>query len=127
MKSINDLRFGEYIEHLRKLSEKSMRQAALAIGVSPQFYSEVEKGRKSAFTKDRLEKLRNFLGLDDESSIIMYDKAADTHKGMVVPQDFSDYIVERDYAMAALRTAKELDANEKDWQVFVEQLRKRKE
>ena len=36
-------------------------------------------------------------------------------KNKQVPQDFADYIVERDYVMAALRTMKEMDADEADW------------
>ena len=37
-----------------------------------------------------------------------------------VPQDFADYIVERDYVMAALRTMKEMDADQADWKRMVE-------
>lgn len=33
---------------------------------------------------------------------------------------------ERDYVSAALRTARDLDAGEEEWQRFVEELRKRK-
>ena len=121
--------FGPYIEALRLARRKSLRETAKAIGVSPQFYSEVEKNRKCAFTSDRLDLLCAFLGLSEEESRIMYNKAAESRKSKdtMVPQDFSDYIVERDYAMQALRVAKELDADEQDWQAFVDTLRKRKE
>ncbi len=59
----------------------------------------------------------------------MYNKAAESRKSkdVVVPQDFSNYIVERDYAMQALRVAKELGADEQDWEKFIEELKKRKE
>jgi len=105
-----------------------MRETAIAIEVSSQFLSEVEKGRRT-LTAERMNKLNAFLSLSDEESRIMYDKAAETrrYKDTAVPQDFSDYIVERDYAMAALRVAKKLDANEDDWQRFVDDLIKRKE
>lgn len=125
----NDRSFGDFIEAIRKSSGKSLRETARAIGVSPQFYSEVEKNRRCAFTADRLEKLKSFLGMDEEQTEDMYNKAAESRKGkdVVVPQDFSDYIVERDYAMQALRVAKELGADEEDWGKFIEELRKRKE
>lgn len=125
----NDRSFGDFIEAIRKSSGKSLRETARAIGVSPQFYSEVEKNRRCAFTADRLEKLKSFLGMDEEQTEDMYNKAAESRKGkdVVVPQDFSDYIVERDYAMQALRVAKELGADEEDWEKFIEELRKRKE
>jgi transcriptional regulator with XRE-family HTH domain len=127
MKGDKILSFGEYIEALRKERGKSLRETAKAIDVSPQFYSEVEKGRRSAFTPERLEKLKNYFMLPEEQANLMYNKAAESHKRKEVPQDFSDYIVQRDYTMNALRVAKELNANEEDWSRFVEELKKRRE
>ena len=49
--------FGKYIETIRKEKRKSLRETAKAIEVSPQFLSEVEKGRKSTLTNERIEKL----------------------------------------------------------------------
>jgi transcriptional regulator with XRE-family HTH domain len=125
----HDMSFGDFIEAIRQEKRKSLRETARAIGVSPQFYSEVEKNRRCAFTADRLDKLRLFLMMNEEQAKAMYNKAAESRKGkdVVLPQDFSDYIVERDYAMQALRTAKELDADEQDWERFIEELKKRKE
>ena len=48
----NEMSFGKYIEFIRKSRRKSLRETAKAIGVSPQFYSEVEKNRRCAFTVD---------------------------------------------------------------------------
>lgn len=125
----NEMSFGKYVESIRLARGKSLRETAKAIGVSPQFYSEVEKDRRCAFTSDRLEKLKSFLSMSEEQATEMYNKAAESRKGkdVAVPQDFSDYIVERDYAMQALRIAKELGADEQDWEKFVEELKKRKE
>lgn len=121
--------FGEYIEDIRKSRHKSLRETAKAIGVSPQFYSEVEKNRRSAFTVERLEKLRDFLEMTPEEYQMMSNKAAESYKGknVAVPQDFADYIVERDYVMAALRTMKKMDADEADWKRMVEEFIARKE
>ena len=123
-----EMRFGEYIEALRKERGKSLRATAVGIGVSPQFYSEVEKGRSASLTAERLENLKVFLHLTDEEAGIMYDKAAEARRytDTAVPQDFSNYIVERDYTMAALRVAKELNADADDWQRFVDDLKKRR-
>lgn len=54
------LRFGRYVETLRKSRGKSLRETAKAIKVSPQYYSEVEKGRSSTFTAERLKLLAQF-------------------------------------------------------------------
>jgi len=124
----SELPFGAYIETLRKQRCRSLRETAHAIGISPQYYSEVEKGRRSTLVTERMISLELFLNLSDDESRIMYNKAAEArkHKDVIVPQDFSNYIVERDYAMAALRVAKKLNADENDWQRFVDDLIKRK-
>ena len=120
--------FGEYIESIRKTRRQSLRKTAFAIGISPQFYSEVEKGHRCAFTADRLEALKNFLEMSPEEAAQMYNKAAESYKGknVAVPQDFTNYIVERDYVMSALRTMRDMDADEQDWVRLVEDFKKRK-
>ena len=120
--SENEMSFGEYIEFLRRSKRKSIRQTAIAIGVSPQYYSEVEKSRRSVLNAERLSKLRDYLEMTSEEYQTMSTKAAEAHKGKnkQVPQDFADYIVERDYVMAALRTMKEMDADQADWKRMVE-------
>ncbi len=120
------------LQHLRiDVKRKSLRETAHAMGVSPQYYSEVEKGRKAVFTADKLEKLVSFLGLSKEEEELLYTKAAEAqteaNNNVTVPQDFSDYIVERNYAMQALRIAKELNADAEDWQYFIDELKRRKE
>lgn len=126
----DELTFGKFIENKRKECEghPSLRATAAAIGVSPQFYSEVEKGKRSAFKTERLELLKNFLKLSEADANIMYQKAAESRsKGdKPVPQDLPEYIVERDYVMAALRVAKDLDAGEQEWLRFVQDLQTKK-
>lgn len=119
----NGMSFGKYIESIRTARRKSLRETAKAIGVSPQFYSEVEKERRCAFTADRLELLKRFLEMSAEEAKEMNNKAAESYKGknVAVPQDFADYIVERDYVMSALRTMKEMDADEEDWRKMVDE------
>ena len=123
-----EMRFGEFIEMLRKERGKSLRATAVGIGVSPQFYSNVEKGRSASLTAERLDNLKAFLNLSDVQAGVMYNKAAEERRytDTAVPQDFSGYIVERDYAMAALRVAKQLNADANDWQRFVDDLKRRK-
>lgn len=126
--STNYMSFGKYIESIRAARRRSLRETAKAIGVSPQFYSEVEKDRRCAFTADRLELLKAFLEMTPDEAKEMNNKAAESYKGknVAVPQDFADYIVERDYVMSALRTMKEMDADEEDWKKMVDEFVSRK-
>lgn len=74
-------------------------------------------------TADRLALLKKFLEMSTEEAEEMSNKAAESYKGKnaAVPQDFADYIVERDYVMSVLRTMKEMDADEEDWKKMVDE------
>ena len=128
MDTDNRLRFGKYVESLRKNKGKSLRETAKAIKVSPQYYSEVEKGRSSTFTAERLKLLARFLLLDDEDSHALYDMAAESRSSndIVTPQDCADYMLGNSYVIEALRLSMETGAGEKEWQVFLDDLKARK-
>ena len=57
MKSDAEISFGEYIKAMRTADDRSLRQTAIAIGVTPQYFSDVEKHNRSGFTPERLESL----------------------------------------------------------------------
>lgn len=128
MDTDNRLQFGRYVELLRKNKGKSLRETAKAIKVSPQYYSEVEKGRSSTFTSERLKLLVRFLLLNDEESHALYDMAAESRSSsdIVTPQDCADYMIGNSYVIEALRLSMETGAGEKEWQVFLDDLKARK-
>lgn len=128
MDTDNRLRFGKYVESLRKNKGKSLRETAKAMKVSPQYCSEVEKGRSSTFTSERLKLLARFLLLDDEESHALYDMAAESRSSndIVTPQDCADYMLGNSYVIEALRLSMETGAGEKEWQVFLDDLKARK-
>jgi transcriptional regulator with XRE-family HTH domain len=119
--------FGKYIETLRKEKQKSLRETAKAIEVSPQFLSEVEKGRKSTLTNERLEKLAKFLLLTESQTYVLYDMAAQarTSNDVLIPQDCVDF-ASNSYVVEALRLSKETGAGEAEWQILLDELRSRK-
>ena len=47
-------------------------------------------------------------------------------KRNAVAPDLPDYIIQRDYVSAALRTARDLDAGEEEWNQFVKELKERR-
>lgn len=128
MDTDNRLRFGKYVESLRKNKGKSLRETAKAIKVSPQYYSEVEKGRSSTFTSERLKLLSHFLILDENETHTLYDLAAESRSSndIVTPQDCADYMLGNSYVIEALRLSMETGAGEKEWQVFLDDLKARK-
>ena len=88
----------------------------------------MEKGRSSTFTAERLKLLARFLLLDDEESHALYDMAAESRSSndIVTPQDCADYMLGNSYVIEALRLSMETGAGEKEWQVFLDDLKARK-
>ena len=76
------------------------------------------------FDMEKLTQLAKILELSNEERELMFNLAG--KKRNAVAPDLPEYIMERDYVSAALRTARDLDAGEEEWNQFVEELRKRK-
>jgi transcriptional regulator with XRE-family HTH domain len=122
---MNERKFGEFIAAKRIQRNISLRKMAELMGLSAPFWSDIEKGRKNPPKLEKLELLAKHLILTDEDKSIMLDLAG-KERDAVAP-DIPAYIMENDYVAAALRTVRDLGANEEDWDKFVEDLKKRKE
>lgn len=116
--------FGEFIKTKREEKQIALRKMAELLDCSAPFLSDVEKDRRNPFDMEKLELLSDILGLSPEDNALMYDLAG--KKRNSVAPDLPDYIMQRDYVSAALRTARDLDAGEQEWMQFVEDLKKRK-
>jgi len=116
--------FGEYLKHKRDEKQISLREVARTLGVSAPFLSDVENNRRGPLTEERLADLAKVLNLNEKEKAEMYDIVG-KQKGLLAP-DLNPYVTDRPYVNAALRTARNLEANEEDWQRFVDDLIKRK-
>lgn len=94
------------------------------IGITAPYLTDIEKDRRNPPEMEKLETIAHILNLSDEEKAIMFDLAG--KKRNSVAPDLPEYIMERDYVSAALRTARDLDASEQEWLNFVEDLKKRK-
>ena len=118
------MNFGEFISKKRVEKQITLRKMADMLGVSAPFLTDVEKDRRNPFDMEKLTQLAEILGLSNEERELMFNLAG--KKRNAVAPDLPEYIMERDYVSAALRTARDLDAGEEEWNQFVEELRKRK-
>ena len=116
--------FGEFISQKRVEKQITLRKMADMLGVSAPFLTDVEKDRRNPFDMEKLTQLAKILDLSNEERKLMFNLAG--KKRNAVAPDLPEYIMERDYVSAALRTARDLDAGEEEWNQFVEELRKRK-
>ncbi len=116
--------FGDFLHQHRIAKGISYRDLAVVLGVTAPYISDIEKDRRNAPSMDKLEKLADYFMLSGEEKNEMFDLAG-KKKSEVAP-DIPEYIRSHDYVTVALRTARDLGANEKDWQFFVEELKRRK-
>jgi len=116
--------FGEFVQEKREEKQITLRKFADTIGFSAPFWSDVEKDRRNPPEIDKLHLIAQILNLTESDNAMMLDLAG--KKRNSVAPDLPNYIMERDYVAAALRTARDLDAGEKEWNEFIEELRKRK-
>lgn len=119
--------FGEFIVKMRQKPgvELSLRKLAELMDYSAPFWSDVEKNRKNPPNIAKLEKLAEILRLTEDEQTTMFDLAASKGKASVAP-DLPEYINNNQFVVAALRTARDLNATEKDWEEFVNELKNRK-
>lgn len=116
--------FGEYLKHKREERQMSLRELARKLELSAPFLSDVENNRRAPLTEERLATLADVLNLSKDDAAEMYDIVG-RQKGLLAP-DLNPYVTKRPYVNAALRTARNLEATEEDWQRFVDDLIKRK-
>lgn len=115
--------FGEYLKELREQKDFTLRELSRLSGMSPAYLSDVENSRINPLTKERIDQIASHLVLDSQEITRLYDLAASQRKE--VAADLPSYIMENDYVTAALRTARDLQASEEEWQRFVDELKRR--
>lgn len=116
--------FGSYVREKRMARGLSLRALAAKLEVSPVYMSNIENGRRPAPTMEKLNHLIEILGLCQTDAELLLDLAAKS-RTQRVSADLPEYIMERDIVRAALRTAKEVDATDEEWQEFIDRITQR--
>lgn len=90
------------------------------------YLSNLENDRMPAPKDDVVSSIARQLLLNEADTAMLYDLAAKAKNSTVVSQDLPDYIMERDIVRIALRTAKDVDATDEEWQEFIASLEARR-
>ena len=120
--------FGEYLKQKRLDKEITLRGFAKLVDISPVYLCDLEKGRKAAPSMEVMQKMVSKLALNKEESERFYDLAAleQTAKNPI-PKDLNAFLKDNHVIVSALRTAKDLDATDEEWQDFIDKLRTSRE
>lgn len=121
----DEMKFGDYIIKKRREKDLSARQLALAIGISPVYMCDIEKGRKFALSDELLDKIRRVLFLSEDEASQMYDLAAIARN--TVSADLPEYIMDNKIVRTALRTAKKNNISDDKWEKFIQEMMKKEE
>ena len=122
---VQEKTFGKFITEKRLEKEITLRRFAGMLDLSPVYICNIEKDRRPAPKDDVLERIVQILLLRKEEREEMYDLAAKSKNASVVSGDLPDYIMEKDIVRVALRTAKDVDATDEEWQEFIKRITKR--
>lgn len=117
--------FGTFVREKRQRKNISLRHLVELLDLSPVHLSNIENNRRPAPKEDVLKKIIDVLQLNKQEQIEMYELAAKSKDIPTVPGDLPEYISGNELARAALRTAKDVDATDKEWMEFIEKLKKR--
>ena len=112
--------FGEFIIEKRKEKDLSARQLALAVGMTPEYMCEIEKGRKSAISEDYVNNIIRVLNLHNGELELFYDLLAVAQN--TVSADLPEYIMEHELVRAAIRTAKKNKTPDEKWIKFINEI-----
>lgn len=119
-----ELTFGTYLREKRLARELPACELAVRADISAMYICDIEKHRRPAPTDELLERLADTLGLSDsDERAKFYDLAAKSKN--TVSLDLPNYIMEKDIVRAALRTAKEYDATDSEWEEFIARIKRR--
>lgn len=114
--------FGTYLTAKRKERNISLRKFAEQLDISPVYMCNMEKDRNPAPSEEVMEHMIELLLLDAEEKAYFYDLAARSRDIPTVSRDLPEYIMNRDIVRVALRTAKDVDATDEEWQEFIAML-----
>ncbi|MDR1565105.1 MAG: helix-turn-helix domain-containing protein [Oscillospiraceae bacterium] len=123
---MEEITFGAFVREKRKEKGISLRRLTELLEMSPVHLSNLENDRRPAPKEDMLRKMIEVLRLDHEEQTLLFELAAKSKAIPSVPQDLPEYIAKNELARVALRTAKETGATDKEWQDFINKLKKRK-
>ena len=113
--------FGTFIKEKRLEKGINLRKLAELLELAPAYISDIENGNRNSPSPDKMEKLVEVLGLNEEERNEMYDLAAKDRDNTVAP-DISQYVKSNDLVRVALRKARNLNLGEQEWLKIIENM-----
>lgn len=114
--------FGKFVTKKRLERDITLRGFAGMMDLSPVYICNLEKDKRPAPKKEILNKIISILNLNKDETEEMLDLAAKSQSTPSVSLDLTEYIMGKDIVRAALRTARDVDAPDDEWQEFIKRI-----
>jgi transcriptional regulator with XRE-family HTH domain len=108
--------FGVFLTAKRRETGVLASAVCEKLGISPGYYSDIEKGRRYPPGREALARIAQALSLTGEDEAIFYDLAGKARSE--APPDLPEYINENQVVRVALRLAKDKGSAD-DWYKFI--------
>jgi len=124
MEANKEQTFGDFIRMRREALGKTMRAFAAEVNITAAYLNDIEKGNRPAPEK-RLDEFAQALNITGADLHEMYDLAGKDRNGSFA--DLNEYMLNRNVARVALRTARDYQIPDKQWEKFIEDIKHNKE
>ena len=116
--SESNLQFGKYVKQIRESLGKTMRSFAEEVGISPAYLSDIENGHRNPPEKKLEDFIRALCITETEDIHEFYNLAGEKRGGQ--HSDINDYMERVPQSRFVLRTAKDQNWTDADWQRLLE-------
>lgn len=111
--------FGEFVSRKRQEQNISLRKFAGIVKISPEYLSKIENNERPSPSTDILIRISEKLYLSETEKELLFDLAAQSKPTPTIAIDLINYIKKYPTIHQALRMAKRCDANNNDWEKFI--------
>ena len=122
---MTDNEFGAYLKQKRTALGLNQRLFAKMVGISFSYISSIETGKRSAPSKTILEKMEYELRLNPKEKELFEHLAAKSRAVPGISPKIVNYVNKNDFVFQALRFAESNNIGEREWQEFLDKMRKR--
>lgn len=119
--------FGGFLREIRLSRFRTMRETARDIGVKADYYSSVENDRTVAFEDTIIEKVVQFLSLDESEKKYLYTLAAESRSQEYINAKISHTFAQEDTIGPVCFTPCAQESKIVEWQQMVDDLNRRQE
>ena len=114
--------FGQFISEQKRKHSLQSKELAEMLSISMGYLSQLEHGKRVCPDQELLKRMIDVFNLNEEERIIIFD-LYEKASGKLSP-DVVEYVQSKDIVKKALRIARDVNATDNDWEMFIDAIKK---